>query len=252
MTQSSSVMFSLQELARMEEDRVRTTAEAEAQLCEASERARREQEARALAERQARERAEEESLREVERRAREEAARIEAIHRAAVEAARVAAEIKAQAEERERARLYEIEVERARASRSNASRGTAMAGVLGAVLAAGVAAALHFALFAPRAQATLHVVSEQLASRDVVIVDLRTRADAAGAQLLSLHNSLAAAQASNAKLQSDLDDLRRNPGHRPPGPPVHPGPGPGPHAGDPRLDGFTTCPPGSKDPLCLH
>ena len=50
-------MFSLQELARMEEDRVRTTAETEAQLREASERARREQEARVLAALQARERA---------------------------------------------------------------------------------------------------------------------------------------------------------------------------------------------------
>jgi colicin import membrane protein len=251
MTQSSSVMFSLQELARMEEDRVRSAAEAEALENEARERARHEAEASARAEERERERAEAEARREIERRAREEAARIEAIHRAAVEAARVEAEIKASADERERARLYELETERARAAGRTTSRGSVMAGILGAVLAAGVAGALHFGIAAPRAQATLRVVTDQLASRDVAIAELRTRADAADGQVQALQASLATAQGANAKLQSDLDDLRRNPPRRPPGPAIHPGPGPGVR-NDPRLDGLTTCSPGSKDPLCVH
>ncbi|HEY8041857.1 MAG TPA: hypothetical protein VIF15_18765 [Polyangiaceae bacterium] len=250
MSQSSSVMFSLQELSRMEEERVRTLEEESARERAMRERSEREAEQRARSEREAHARAEEEARREVERRAREEAARIEAIHRAAVEAARAAAEARVHADERERARRHELELEQARVSaRPGGAKGAAMAAAFGAVVAAGVAMALHFGVVAPREQARAAQASAEIASRDVTLTELRARADATEARVRSLEDDLAAARTANGELRADLAAATRTPPPRSGG--WHGQAGP-PRNDVPHLDGFTTCPPGSKDPLCLH
>jgi colicin import membrane protein len=249
MTQPSSVMFSLQELARMEEERVRLGAEAAERERAAHDRERVEAEERSRAEQEATARAEAEARREVERRAREEAARIEAIHRASLEGARVEAEARARAEERERERRHEVELERARAAGRGGARGAAVAAVFGAVVAAGVALAVHYGVVAPKERGRAAEASAEIASRDVAIGDVRSHAEATEARLRALEGDLAAARAENDRLRADLEAARHPGGRTVPshGPVVPPQPHPGP-----RLDGFTVCPPGSKDPLCLH
>jgi colicin import membrane protein len=250
MTSSRSVMFSLQELERMEEERVRALADAAQREHLLRDRARREQEERERLGRLARERAEEDSRREVERRAREEAARIEAIHRATTEAARLEVEARARAEARELERRHELDLERARLTSGGAkSRGTALAVLFGALIAAGVAMAAHYGVVAPRERSRATEADATIASRDVSIAELRAHADSTDARVRTLEDEVTAARAESDRLRADLEAARRQPGVRAPAPRWNGGP---PRADAPRLDGFTSCAPGSKDPMCLH
>jgi len=249
MTQSSSVVFSLKELARMEEERVRANAEASQRERELRERARREAEARALAEEQAREEAQAAARREVERQAREEAARIEAIHRAAIEAARAAEEAKARAAAAEAERRHELELERVRASaRGGGGRGTAVAALFGAVVATGIALALHLGVVVPRQHAREASQNAEIASRDAALGDLRAQADAADRRTRALEADMASLRGDNDRLRAELAAATQA------GTPPRHGPGTfSPrHPKELTPDGFTSCPPGSKDPLCVH
>jgi colicin import membrane protein len=250
MTQSSSVMFSLQELARMEEQRVREAAEAAHREHAAHERARRDAEEQARRDLEARDREEAQARREVERRAREEAARIEAIHRAATEAARLESEAKTMREARELERRHELELERVRlATKGTGTKGTFVAAAFGAIVTAGVAMALHFGVVAPRERSRGTMADAALASRDVAIADLRSRAEAADARVRSLEEELGTTKGEVDRLRSALDAARRASGPRTPGPRWT---GTGPRNDSPKLDGFAACAPGSKDPMCLQ
>src|ERR1019366_603025 len=90
--QEGSVTFSLLELGRLEEQRVREEREAEAARRQAEQEARDASERRLALEREARDRQEDEARLRQERREREEAARVEAIKLAIVEKARKEAE----------------------------------------------------------------------------------------------------------------------------------------------------------------
>jgi hypothetical protein len=250
MTQSSSVLFSLEELARMEEERVRGVAQAEQRARLARQRADEEVRARARRDEEARERGAAETLREIERRAREEAARIESIHRAATEAARVGADARARLEARESERRHELELERIRASaREGGPRATVTAAALGVIVAVGGALALHLGMTVPRERASALSGADAIASRDATILDLRGREATAEARAKGFEEDLSAARDENVRLRTDLD-AARHPSGPAPGP-AHHGPGPR-HADGQRLDGFTQCAPGSKDPLCLQ
>jgi colicin import membrane protein len=234
----------------MEEERVRTLADGAQRERAMREGARRDEEERQRGERRAREQAEDDSRREVERRAREEAACIEAIHRATAEAARLEVEAKARAEARELDRRHELELERARvASGGSKARGTVWAAVFGAVIAAGVAMAVHYGVVAPREHARATEAEAAMATREVAITDLRTHAEATDARVRTLEDELTAARGENERLRADLDATRKQaPSH---------GPAPrwsgvAPRVDSPKLDGFTSCPPGSKDPMCLR
>ena len=197
-----------------------------------------------------RERAEAEARREVERRAREEAARIEAIHRAATEAARVEAEAKNTLEAREIERRHEVELERVRlARRGKGTTGTLLAVAFGAIVTAGVAMTLHFGVVTPRERSRATMADAALASRDVAIADLRSRAEAADSRVRSLEEELVATKGEIDRLNSALDAARRASGPRTPGPRWT---AKGPRNDSPKLDGFAACPPGSKDPMCLQ
>jgi colicin import membrane protein len=248
MTQTSSVMFSLQELARMEEERVRQSAEAVERERATLARERHEADERMRAEADAIARAEEEARREVERRAREEAARIEAIHRASIEGARVEAEARARAEEVERVRRHELELERVRQARPSGARQAGVAAAFGALLAAGVAMAVHFGVVAPKERAQAAEASAQIASRDVAVADLQRHAEETEGRVRTLEQDLAAARSENEKLRKQLDGVRPAPA-TPHGFGPHGGPAP---TAAPRMDGFTSCPAGSKDPMCFH
>lgn len=232
----------------MEQERVRSAAQAEARERELQQQAIREREAREEAERLALLRAEDEARREVERRAREEGARLAAIQRAATEAARIEAEAQVRAQERERERLHSLQVEQARAAASKQRTGPVWAAV-SAVVALCLGAALYLGVLSPRAEASLRAAIAETAARDATIEELRAKMASTDMTVASLQSDVVAAQAEVTRLRGMLDA-------RPGVGPSHPGPrGPTvrgvPHA-DPRIDGFATCPPGSKDPLCAQ
>src|SRR5512138_3672464 len=88
----SSVLFSLQELFNLEQDRIKQEDDEKKRRAEMEARAREEAERRARAEEQARVMAEEERRRLEESRQREESARLDALRQAEIERARVEAE----------------------------------------------------------------------------------------------------------------------------------------------------------------
>jgi hypothetical protein len=250
MTPANSVMFSLQELERMEAERVRALADAAERERALSRHRQREAEERVRAEHEAREHAETERRRAVEQRAREEAARIEAIHRAAVEAARVEAEAKARSDAREIERRHELELERERvASSGTPGRASAAMTLFGGVVAGGIAMAAHFGVVAPREHARATEADAAIASREVAIADLRRQGESTDARLRSLEGDLQTIRAENDELRRELQAASRTTGPRN-APPRRTG-APS-RAEPPALNGFTTCAPGSKDPMCVR
>jgi colicin import membrane protein len=246
-------MFSLQELARMEDDRVKSQAEAAQLERESLEAARRQSEARARAEEEARELAEAEQREGAERKEREEAARVDAINRGAVEAARYEVETRARAEERERERGHELaklEIARKAAEGERASvLRMLVAGAMGVVLAGVVASGLYLGIVQPGEKARVEQATSDLARRDTLISDAHTATSAAEGQVQTLTGELATAKADIARLQKQIDDLNRRPASRG-------WTGPRPHqSGASGADvsvGLTSCPPGSSDPLCVQ
>jgi len=245
-------MFSLRELARMEEERVREQGADAQRERDARLKVEREVAERARREAEARERAEVEGQLEMARRAREEQARVDALQRAAVESARVAADARARAEERERERAHELEVERARvAAGTERLRSRVLGAVVGVTLGAGGATGACLVLFSGREQARMEASSAEVAVRDGTIRDLRATAEATQARLLAGDESLASMRAARDRLQGELDDARRPTGHRTASPRSTVAQGQT-HAAETRLDGFATCAPGSKDPMCAR
>jgi hypothetical protein len=112
-----------------------------------------------------------------------------------------------------------------------------------------VALALYLGIATPREHAASARAAADVASRDQTIADLRARADAIDARARALEADLASARAAATSLQSQLDEANRRVAQRGGRAPLGPAPA---RSGGPRLDGFTTCPPGSKDPLCLR
>jgi colicin import membrane protein len=249
MSQSSSVLFSLQELARMEDERVREQARAESAAREAARRAVEEAEARAREAAEADERAGELARREIERQAREEAARVQAIRDAATEAARAEAFARVQAQEREKDRQQSIEMARVQASARGSRVAAAVAGCLGALVAAGIGMAVYFGVAAPAARAALAGAGSELASRDQTIDQLRMRVSAGEASERALQMDIAALRDENSRLQAELAGSRsRVQGAHPSGRGV-PATTKRP---DRSLDGFSTCAPGVNDPMCVR
>jgi hypothetical protein len=252
---TSSVIFSLKELALMEDERVRAEAEASRLETEAREAARLEGEARRREELAAREREEAARARETERSEREAAARVEAIHRAALEAARIEAEarVRADAQDRERAReLRRLELasaEKESGARRSAARSMRLASATSAIAVVCVAAGLYAAVVVPAERARAARSAAELASRDVLIEDVRQEVRKAEEQTRSVAGDLVAARDENARLQAALEAAKRHPA-------VSHAATPAPaHASARRetwSDGFTSCPPDSKDPLCAH
>jgi hypothetical protein len=232
----------------MEDERVRSQAEAVKLEREALESARREAEARTRQEQEAHALEESARRRDAERMDREEAARAHAIH----EAARLEVEARARAEERERDRRHELEkLEMARVSAEKERagvRGMLVAGLLGAVFAGAVAAGLYLGIVQPGERARAAQATSELASRDAVITDARSAASTAQGQVQSLTGDLATAKAEVTRLQKQIDDLNRHPGR----PNVGVGTVRRTVVSEASTVGLTNCPPGSPDPLCVQ
>lgn len=231
----------------MEEERVRAKASAETAAREAARRAADEAEMRAREAAEAEESAREQARRQVERQAREEAAKVLAIRDAAAEAARAEALARVQIEERQKERQHAVEMARVQAT-ARGSRWTAtLAGCLGAVLAGGIAMAVHFGVVAPAARTSLADARSEIASRDQTVDQLRVRVGEGEARERGLQEDISALREENTRLRADLDALRNRPTGRGPVRPTRPS-----RPTDRTLDGFTACPPGVDDPMCVR
>jgi hypothetical protein len=244
-------MFSLQELARMEDERVRSQAEAARLERDALEFARREAEARVREEAETFAREESEKRQEADRKEREEVARVEAIHRGALEAARLEVDARARAEERERDRRHELQkLEMARLSADGERLGIrrmVSGALIGALVAGVVAAGLYLGIVQPAERARATLASSELAARDATIADAHGAASKAQVQLQSLTDDLAKAKADVARLLKPIDEAPRATIR--------------PRASVPTVTrtvpsdtqvGLSRCPPGSLDPVCVH
>jgi hypothetical protein len=246
-SQPTSLLFSLEELAHMEEQRVRAQAEAAERERAAAEAASRQVLEQARAEQQAREEAAARRRDEAERLARSEAARAEAMRLAAVESARASVEASVRERERERARVHELEMARTERGRSRAAR-AAVAGAIGGVVAG---AAIVASVLVPRmTRQSAEARLEQVAQLDA-IGELRAKLGAADARMADLDRELAAERDAKSLLAGELDAARRHAPKTPVNkPPSHPG-GTGDQPVDPRL-ALPLCAPGSLDPMCIR
>lgn len=153
-TEPSSVLFSLGELMRLEEQRV-TDEQRQADAARAAaERARREADERAAAEQLARLEAERARREAEERAAREEAARLEAMRAAAVERARIEAEERARMTAVAAVQEHEKSLVALREDASKKRLSRWLGGsIAAAVLLAAGSAGLYFGKIQPEAQA---------------------------------------------------------------------------------------------------
>lgn len=161
-----SVQFSLQELLKIEDERLgeqrRATAEREANAA----RTREEEARRKSAESEAQARKEAEDRANAARAELDELARREAMQKAVVEQARLEVEVRARTEERERERAHEIAIERLRseAKGGSVSLGSlSFAAGLGAGIMLAVVLAVHFLVMKPAADRRVAELEGQLA-----------------------------------------------------------------------------------------
>ncbi|WP_437592393.1 hypothetical protein [Sorangium sp. So ce1000] len=199
-TSDTSVTFSLAELAKLEESRVREEHLQRARTREQEAREQREAEARRHAAEAARVAAEAEAQARREREQAETEARAEARARAAIEVARIEAEAKARLEADNAARAHELAVVRARAEGRRRSVAHALAVALGLVLCGGAAGAYGVA------QHMAGLEQEARRLRDAQAALSEERESARAAELAALDRRHAALR--GRPLASDAEEAR--------------------------------------------
>jgi hypothetical protein len=193
----SSVLFSLQKLMSLEEDRVREEDAARARRLAAEEAARLEALRRARAEEEARIAAEDARRRADEARRREEAVRLEAIARAEIEARRLEAERRAALESAERERRHEEELARLRADagkRHLVGLVAVCVAAIGALVGGG--SWLYFGKIVPERQASEAAHQAFLADQEAEAAKVRQRLEEMAARERDLREKMAAASAA--------------------------------------------------------
>ncbi|HEU4534819.1 MAG TPA: hypothetical protein VFS00_11900 [Polyangiaceae bacterium] len=237
-------MFSLKELAGLEEDRLNQEKSARQQEEARKIREREEQERRAREAEEARIAAEQERQRREEQQQREEAARLEAMRAAEIERQRVEAEQRARLEAQQQQQAHAQQLEMIRQDQSKkklrwAAYGAAALFVLTAAGGVGIYVKLQN-------EAQAEQIAREESARQAEADQARTRAEYQKAldDIADLKKRLqsTSSEVERQKLERQLKELNQ---HAPPGPGVKkPGASP---AGGKRED---DCPPGSLDPMC--
>jgi hypothetical protein len=249
-----SVKFSLQELMKLEDERVDQEKRAHdareaAAAAARDDKTRREREAIA-----ARERAENDERERVRLRELDEEARREAIQRAAVEQARITVEARTRAEESELERRHEIELQRMRAEtvKKPGAGGYVASGLLGAAITLAMCLVLYFAVSRPATDQRIAELDRAVATAEGRTGELSRRIDEQKARAADLQKSLDDAKAEITRLGTvrPVAPAPTTPSHINPGP-SRSGPGTGnPPGGKLPLDNGPCV---SKfDPLCGH
>jgi hypothetical protein len=125
-----------------------------------------------------------------------------------------------------------------------------LAATAGAAFAGAIVAGVFAAVLSPQERAREARWAEERASSEATIGDLRAAVAADRSREDRLESELAAARDATRRLQSDLDDARRQITRGGPGKPPRRTYAPSPRA-EPGLD-LPACPPGSLDPMCVH
>ncbi len=246
-----SVTFSLLELGRLEEQRVREERDEAARRLRADNEARVAAERRAEEERAVQERQQSDALRAEERLAREEAARVDAMKLAILEKARKEAEDRARADDRDRQHRRDVELSAiARRGVETRLRRIAVAEGIALVAVLVVASVGYGAGIAPRTERRVAAAGAEVAQRDQTIAGLRAQIAAQEQALGAARTDLEAGATRAAALSADLEQGHRDLDKARKGcfvplpvvaPVIHHGP----------ETGFSTrCDPGSRDPLC--
>ncbi len=198
----SSVLFSLNQLMSLEQQRIREEEEAAKHKLEAEQSARLEADLRVRAEQEARLQAEEARRRADESARREEAAKLEAIRLAEIESARVAAEQRARIALIEQAQRHERDM--AALAGDGQKKRLKRALVLGSVLAValfGAAGGVYFGKIQPEAERAELEQRAKLASIEEALARARTDAERTDQKMRE-------AQAAVAKAQSEAERIK--------------------------------------------
>jgi hypothetical protein len=236
-----SVQFSLQELVRLEDERIREQDRDRERKAEAEHMAKARAAAEARAAEEARVRDEEERRRQDALRQQEESTRLAAIEQAALEHARWSAQMKAQSDEAERLRAHTLDLERIKqgGARGAGWRGGFLGAAVAMTLTAATAAILYNASIAPQAEKREEILKAQVSEREAAVAKLASSVGEQSQRIDDLRNRLGQAREENQKLLKELERLK------PPPAPAHAAGRGGPVAAPPPPP---KCP--QWDPLC--
>ena len=204
--EGSSFIFSLAELSRMEEERVRAQAEAEVRKREAAIALAAEEAARAEAEEERRRRAIEEEERARAAEERETHARLAAMS----EAARVKAEVTARAEAEEKRRAEERSLEKVRLETSaRAKRRVGMGALVGAVVMLVGALGVQIGVVQPANASRVAEVRVLADQRACDLDALKDKLEAEGKSKTGIAGELAQANARATELAEENAGLKK-------------------------------------------
>ena len=239
------MQFSLEELLRLEDERISEQQRARSAQAAAAAREREIGEERRRAEEEARRRAE---LDEQEKRRRaelDEIARREAMQKAIVEQARLEVDVRARAAERDLERRHEIELERLRAEGRKGQLGRlAGAALLGGAVMLAVLLTIHLGVAKPAADRRLGELAGSLLAAEA-------RANAAAQQVEEQRKVIGALDHKLRATAAELEGLQARSTPRPSSPSSGPGGGQPPVRPPPGRPALPPTPPCLRgDPLC--
>jgi colicin import membrane protein len=187
-----SVSFSLKELMKLEDERITQERQAREAHQLAAKAARDEAERREREELAAKDRAAEEERERARFREMEEEARREAIQRAAVEQARITVEARTRAEESDRERRHEIELQRLRVKTvEKPGPGGYVASALGGAAATlALCLVMHFAIWRPGSDRRIAELDRAVAGADGREAELGRRVDEQKMRIGQLEKSI--------------------------------------------------------------
>ena len=204
--EDGSVTFSLDELRKLEDERLKEEEAAARRKQEEVRLAREAEDARRREDEQRRLREVEARRQDEERRSREEEVRLAAIRDGALQQAKLLAASEIRVAEAERRREHEAVLDRLRrdAEVRGLRRGTAFGGALGVVMLV-VLAVGYFGWLRPAVAHTEAVAAAAAADREALRAEMAKKDAATKEQIDGLAGALAAARAENDRLHDQLD-----------------------------------------------
>ncbi|PIE06283.1 MAG: hypothetical protein CSA75_00350 [Sorangium cellulosum] len=207
----SSVLFSLNELFSLEQERIKQEEEAKIQAADAARRAEDEAKRAAIEAEERRIREEEERKRAEEQRKREEAARLEALRQAEVEKARVAAEEQARLEAMRQNQAHAQELAKIKQDKSKKNLTIMIAvGVVLFIAVSGIGGGLWYSSWKDQQEiAKANAIKE--AEYKKAQEELEKKLGAQQAKVADLLKKLSSAEdeATKAKLRAELADAQK-------------------------------------------
>jgi colicin import membrane protein len=207
----SSVLFSLNELFSLEQDRIKQEEDEKRRRAEAAARAEEEARRRAIEEEQARLRAEEERKRSEEQRRREEAARLDALRQGEIEKARVSAEEQARLEAMRQQQAHAMELAKLSQDKSKKNLTIGIAVAVAAMLIGGSTGGILWYRSYQRSEEEKRAIAIENERKAQEMAQLKKQLEDQDKNVTGLLEKLAAAEddATKAKLRAELASARK-------------------------------------------